>query len=132
MYIPAPSTTTTAAAIAASNNGLLAAARLIRVYLRRRTPTTLQRPSRGLGDRGRLLHVRRDAGRGVRRGCIERLRLQQRVGEAVELLAVVGEQVCDLLVGGLDHPMHLFVEQALCGLRGGACTWQQGPFALGG
>jgi hypothetical protein len=62
----------------------------------------------GVGGRGR-----RDAGGGVRVGLVERLVLEQRLGERVELRAIRAQQRLDVLVRRSDDPAHLVVDQLL-------------------
>src|ERR1700677_787558 len=57
------------------------------------------------------------AGGGVGVGCVERLGLEQCLGEVLELVAVFFEQVCDLVVGCVDERAYLLVDGAL-GLLG--------------
>jgi len=68
----------------------------------------------------------------VRVGGVERFGGEQRPGERLELVAVVGEQPGDLGVGFVDDPTNLLVDQPL-GLRGGlGGAWEQvvaGAFA---
>ena len=54
-----------------------------------------------------------DAGRGVGLVLVERLVLEQRVGQRVELFPVGAEKLDDLLVGLVHDPAHLLVDQLL-------------------
>ena len=58
----------------------------------------------------------RHTGGGVGLGRVQSLSLEQRLGEAVELVAVFGQQLRDCPVRLLDNPLHLFVDEPL-GLR---------------
>src|SRR5215831_8712094 len=61
--------------------------------------------------RARLLAAHRHTGGGVGVERVQRLGPQQRLGEALELLAMVAEQAGDLLVRSLDEAAHLLVDQ---------------------
>ena len=80
--------------------------------LRRPRPGRRRRPRRP-----RRRGLCGDARRGVRIVLVERLVLEQRCGEPVELRAVLGEQFDDFLVGVVDDPAHLLVDQLLCARR---------------
>ena len=74
----------------------------------------------------------RDLGRGVGGVLVERLRAQQRVGQRLELAAVLVEQPRDLAVGLLDDPPHLLVDEALGQLGRLAGAGQQRALLLRG
>ena len=67
---------------------------------------------------GRAHGTHGDPGGGVGVGGVEGLGGEQRVGEVVELVAVVGEELGDLGVAVLDERLNLLVDQPL-GLGGG-------------
>src|SRR5919197_3053352 len=75
------------------------------------------------GDRGRAGGGRqapRDARRRVGVELVERLPLEQGLGERVELVAVLAQQRDDLRMGGLDDAPDLLVDQPLRRRRGRA------------
>jgi hypothetical protein len=65
----------------------------------------------GLGAQLRGTHRHAGGGVGVRR--VERLGLEQRMAEGVELVAMLAEHLGDLRMGVVDQTAHLLVDQAL-------------------
>src|SRR5438045_2270081 len=79
------------------------------------------------GDRLRRPRGRSDSGGRVRVGLVERLVLEQRLGEGVELVAVVAQQVEHVVVQDGDELTNLLVDQLLGLRRDLGDTGQQRP-----
>src|SRR4051812_47504504 len=105
----------------------MARARLRARAGRRLARRELQRRAVVLGRR-----ISRDPRRRVGVVLVERLALEQRVGQRVEVLAPLGEQHRHVVVGVVDEPADLLVDELLRRLRRLGRSRQQRALVVGG